>query len=214
MVIGKKEKKLIVFSIILFAVIILGWIGINFISNMHSLFPPHIDTNNKEIEELNSYFKQLYSDIKKDKNQKVTYRSNKYNNYLSIVLKITNSKTQDVNYYLSYVIDVNKDIILSDQDIMEIFNYDSIYVERKILNQLETYMYDEIDQNYIDSDDFDIYITQYRNIDLLDFNSYYTLSIENGNLVAYLNMNKQGFDSREYPYFLQLDNEYQRIEIN
>lgn len=207
----KKEQKLIVYIIITLSVITLLLIIGYYIVTFENTSMPEISNNIEESDYYNSYIETLYGSAKKLDNVKISYKKYNSTKYVSYVFKINIKNKNNINNYLTLVIDKEKNKVLNNEEISSIFGYNLDRIESIIRKQLRTYYNNEVKEEYIDSNEcnFDCYLYEYREID--DIADIYSLSIENKKLVIYFNLNKAG-NVNDIKYFKKYDNP-NRIEI-
>jgi len=207
----KKEKNLIIvfFSIILLIVIVLIFNFINkdeitFTSEKPkiSLKSDDVNTMNKEIQQLinvNTYSEILYSVTEND-------------DYLSLVIQITDGiGITTYPKFISYNFDKKTKKLLSNDEILIKFNYDSNYVIEQIKNKLNQYYEEEIKQGYVDGNecDFDCYLGFVRNI--TDLEESYVLAINKDKLITYVSFDTNSL-LEDQVYFEKIKNPH-RVDM-
>lgn len=210
----KEDQKLIVKIIIALFIITLIIVIIYKFNTFENTSIPKLNYDSEEISKLNSYISSLYESVNENENMKISYKKYNSGEYISLVFKVTTLNTNgiDAKKYIVSIVDKNTLTVLDKEEIATIFGYDLSYINGKIRLQLRNFYNEEVDKEYIDSNEcnFECYLSNYRKID--DFDDFYYLSIENNKLIAYLKLNNSIYDA-DIKYFDKIKNP-ERLVIN
>ena len=201
------KKVVIVIIVILVCFSILSLITLKVFESIKYNIPK-FNYDSLEIEELNSEIEELFKESFTDENMKISYKKYENNMYSSLVIKtnVYDEKTKNtVTFYSTYVVDKINYKVLTDEEVMHLFNYSEEQIESLIVDRLREYYNDEVSRGIIDKNtcDFECYKFDYREITEIDY--IYALSIEKERLVIYFNLNSTPVIEDEY-YFKKIKN--------
>jgi len=136
---------------------------------------PYINIENKKVKEINKKIIEDYYKVKLTNNGTFDYlytKKDKFISLLTISSFFTDGDSSQMEYN-SYNIDVENNKVLSNEDVLKIYNYDIEYVKEIIKNKMYSYYQFEIDNNYIEKlYTFEDYLTD-RDLTIDDnFNIY------------------------------------------
>ena len=147
---------------------------------------PYLNINSSIGKEINEDIESFIEDFSDDEKLMLSYQYNINGKILSLVIKCVdyNAKYIPKAYFKTYNINLEEQKLLSDEELLAIYNIDSNKVSNFIENKF-TYWYKDIIKNgYFAEEECDyLCFLEYREVDnYLDDVVYY---IEQGNLVAY-----------------------------
>lgn len=147
---------------------------------------PYLNINNSFGKEINNDINSFVSDFIDNDKVILSYEYDINGKVLSIVLKCVDYDVKNVPkvYFKTYNINLETSKLLSDEELLSIYNVTSLDVESIIEKKFEYWYKDLVKEGYIDEEecDYDCFLN-YREVDdYLDDVVYY---IEKGNLVLY-----------------------------
>lgn len=147
---------------------------------------PYLNINNSFGKEINNDINSFVSDFIDNDKVMLSYEYDINGKVLSIVLKCVDYDVKNVPkvYFKTYNINLETSKLLSDEELLSVYNITSLDVESIIEKKFEYWYKDLLKEGYIDEEecDYDCFLN-YREVDdYLDDVVYY---IEKGNLVLY-----------------------------
>lgn len=159
--------------------------------NLYSSLP-YINVKGSDISSVNSMLLKRYYEITSVDRSVMIYKYYKYDNILSLVVKVYNQEEFGIypEEVYFYNVDIKKGRLLSDEELLEQFGIDNADVLNAISGGIRKYYDYELEKGYVDSScNFICYLTNTESAPLEKANYY----IDNGYLMAYKGMK---FDSR------------------
>lgn len=173
---------------------------------------PQVNIEGTNAKALNDYLNKLYEETVEDGKSKFNYTYSKYNNIISILVKI--DKYRNKEYVTSYIgFNINKNgNYLSNEDVAKMFNYEFIDIYDIVDGKLKEYYEDEKNQGYLHEEecDYTCYLKYMRN--MTDLINAISLVIEDNKLVAYVNLSIDSYVG-DKDYFENLGYDAQKIVI-
>lgn len=173
---------------------------------------PYINISGKDTDAINKYLEDLYKNYSNNKKSKLTYKTEKYKNIISLLVSIdeyNNETNETIRKYLGF--NVKEDGTFIDKEEMaELFGYSLEEIVDKVDKKLKDYYQDEIIEGYIDSNEcsYNCYLSYARGIN--NILNEISLVIENGKLAVYINLSKDDING-DKAYFESLDEPYKLI---
>lgn len=168
---------------------------------------PYINISGKDTDAINKYLEDLYKNYSNNKKSKLTYKTEKYKNIISLLVSIdeyNNETNETIRKYLGF--NVKEDGTFIDKEEMaELFGYSLEEIVDKVDKKLKDYYQDEIIEGYIDSNEcsYNCYLSYARGIN--NILNEISLVIENGKLAVYINLSKDDING-DKEYFEKLEN--------
>lgn len=168
---------------------------------------PYINISGKDTDAINKYLEDLYKNYSNDKKSKLTYKTEKYKNIISLLVSIdefNNETNETIRKYLGF--NVKEDGTFIDKEEMaELFGYSLEEIVDKVDKKLNEYYQDEAIEGYIDSNEcsYNCYLSYARGIN--NILNEISLVIENGKLTVYINLSKDDING-DKEYFEKLEN--------
>ncbi len=181
------------------------YVIIRYNNKQSSSFVPYINLNSNDAKDVNNEIKSITSSyLSSDtKDTNVTYRFNAYKNTLSVVLMFKDYDGETYNYsFKTYVFNLENGKLLTDDEILKMFNSNYNEISIKIENEMKIKYADEVERGIITNCDYN---TCY--LDLRGIKSYIegaNLYTENGKLVVYKAYNVYS-KYKEEEYFTRND---------
>ena len=174
---------------------------------------PHINIDSVDTSAINKYIDELYNNYSMNGKSKIDYIYYKYDDIYSILLIIDNYNQEKNDFIKEYIsFNIKKDgTFINKEELSELFGFELEEIVDLVDMRLQKYYNNEIEQKYIDKKqcDYSCYLISKRGINnILDNIS---LVIEEGKLVAYVNLNNTRSDDEDY--FLNLDYNPNKIVI-
>ena len=148
---------------------------------------PEINIDSQDANLVNETIETYASSFLKNKDNVMVYDSQLNGQVLSVLLKMLDYSGgysfPDVSFH-TYNFNLKDQTLMSDEEVLSLFNITEDTVRKKIQEQFEFFYNDEVEKNYIvpQECDYECFLT-WRNIeDYMDSVYYY---IENGKLYAY-----------------------------
>ena len=168
---------------------------------------PYINISGKDTQAINKYVEELYKKYSSDKKSKLTYKTEKYNDIISLLVSI-DEYNKDINEtikkYLGF--NVKQDgTFIDKEELAELFGYSLEEIVDIVDKKLNEYYQNEIVEGYIDSNEcnYNCYLSYARGINnILDEIS---LVVENGKLTVYINLSKDNING-DKEYFEKIEN--------
>ena len=148
---------------------------------------PEININSQDADLVNEAIETYASSFLENKDNLMVYDSQLNGQVLSVLLKMLDYSSgysfPDTSFH-TYNFNLNDQTVMSNEEILNLFNVTEDTVRAKIQEQFEFFYKDEVSKNYIvpQECDYECFL-KWRNIeDYMDSVYYY---IENGKLYAY-----------------------------
>lgn len=199
---GEMMKKYI--RLIIFFVVIILIIAISYLTYNKSKMHVNIDGEYSEL--VNDALKMIENNLKQS-NLKYDTHEYKNNEVYSFLVEVKDTYP----YFVSYNISLKTKQALSNEELASMFNETIDDINKKVEDRLVKYYNEEIDNGYIELNDytFDEYLNYYRGIEDTDY--CYILVVKDNKLYAYLNFEKNNTEDKEYfdklnynPYVIEL----------
>lgn len=148
---------------------------------------PFINIDSADANLVNETIQRYAEDFLADDNNLIVYDSQVNGEVLSVLLKMLDYRSgysyPDVNFH-TYNFNLRTQTLMSDEQVLALFDVTTEDVEKQIQNQFEFYYNDEVAEGYFDSREcnYECFLNWRGVNDYLDPVYYY---IKNGNLVAY-----------------------------
>ena len=209
----KYRKEIIILGIVIIVPII--FIGLYYIfrspvetkGEKNGSKLPYINISGKDTDAINEYLETLYKQYSSDKKSKLTYKTEKYKNIISLLVSIdeyNNETNETIKKYLAF--NVKQDGTFVDKEEMaELFGYSLEEIVDKVDKKLNEYYQDEAIEGYIDSNEcsYNCYLSYARGIN--NILNEISLVIENGKLTVYINLSKDDING-DKEYFEKIEN--------
>lgn len=147
---------------------------------------PYLNIKTDVAKSVNSDIDSFLLDYKENKMASISYEYDINGDILSLIIKVVDYDTDYAPevYFRSYNYNLKESNIISDLELLELFNTNEAVVEEKIESKLEGYYEDILDDEYYDEKEcnFECFL-KYRQID--DYLDDVVYFVKNGNLIAY-----------------------------
>ena len=212
------KQKMIVFSILIGVPIAIVLILLLMRGNVYTKKSnkdselPQINSSSNDVDAINKLLENLYDKYTKD-GSKFNYKKFENDDIISILVIIDEKRTDMyVRKFLSYNINKITNEFISNEDLANLYNLDLLQVIEKVNNRLNIYYEGENAEGYVVKEEcnYECYLSYMRGIDILADNI--SLVVENGKLVAYINLNIDSF-SDDQEYFDSLDYDPYKVVI-
>lgn len=153
--------------------------------NQNSKEVPYVNINSSDVKSLNDSIVDYCNNYVNSDDIKIKYEYSINGNYLSLVIKVINTKELPSKMlFKTYNVSLKNRTVLTDQDLTDYFKVNNDIVSARIHNRFLEMYKDEVAQGYIEEMecDYTCYLG-YRGVtDYLEDINYY---IKDGKLVAY-----------------------------
>lgn len=153
--------------------------------NQNSKEVPYVNINSSDVKSLNDSIVDYCNNYVNSDDIKIKYEYSINGNYLSLVIKVINTKELPAKMlFKTYNVSLKNRTVLTDQDLTDYFKVNNDIVSARIHNRFLEMYKDEVAQGYIEEMecDYTCYLG-YRGVtDYLEDINYY---IKDGKLVVY-----------------------------
>ena len=172
---------------------------------------PEINIDSKDAQLVNDAIINYANSFLKDKNNLFVYTSQLNGEVLSVLLKMldySDGYPFPKTTFHTYNFNLKTQTLLSNDDLLALFDVTDVDVEKKIKGQFESYYNDEVSKGFLVSQECDYNcFLKWRNVDNYMDDVYYY--VRNGQLIAYRSFDiysvygeEEYFDDSSYEFYI------------
>lgn len=172
---------------------------------------PEINIDSKDAQLVNDTIINYAKSFLKDKNNLFVYTSQLNGEVLSVLLKMLDYRegySFPTTTFHTYNFNLKTQTLMSNDDLLALFNVTEEDVEKKIKGQFESYYNDEVSKGFLVSQECDYNcFLKWRNVDNYMNDVYYY--VRNGQLIAYRSFDiysvygeEEYFDDSSYEFYI------------